>query len=284
MSAAVSVAETCTLTPIAVGESIASTALVAAYSSLSVLQAVFPGSDEASFSLASFVTLLQREWNDDMKDGTSPQERYGMGELMKALVAWAVLQRKTSAWQEGLWFKHLKEIDLEDRRKAHPHKLQKKRSQVHFRKDISSTGHHILTADIGEASPNALRIDASDPLGELKSTLRRCSQLVLAGYGGASLLFFGVPPVPASSLVGKTQDEEAQLAAAVGSSEDQAAGSGSMPSTPVDVTQPGAPTYSWWNVLLGKHDQDILLQYASATPPDTPSPVWTKLLIADSIR
>lgn len=265
-SSAISVVETCTLVPISVGESIASTTLVAAYSSLSVMQAVIPGSDEASFSLASFVTLLQREWHDDMQDDTSPKEKYGVGELMKALVAWAVLQRKTGAWQENKWFKHLIEIDLQDKHPGKAHTVKKQRSQVHFRHDHSSSGHGIVTADIGEALPNAPRLDASESIAELKSTLRRFSQLVLAGYGGASLLFFGVPPVPTNSLVGKTQDEEAQLTEAVGSSEDQAAALGSTPSTPMDPTDPGAPPYSWWDVLLGKHDQDILLQYASASP------------------
>ena len=41
------------LAPILLGESLTSTSLIAAHSSLSILTAIFPGSDEASFSLTS---------------------------------------------------------------------------------------------------------------------------------------------------------------------------------------------------------------------------------------
>ena len=65
-----------------------------------MLQAIFPGTDEASFSLASFATLVMREWREDMNDTAFPENKYGIGELMKALVAWAALQGLTSDWQE----------------------------------------------------------------------------------------------------------------------------------------------------------------------------------------
>jgi sn1-specific diacylglycerol lipase len=58
VSSAVTFAEKLTLLPILVGESITSTSLVAAHSTVNALSIFFPGSDEASFSLASFVTVI----------------------------------------------------------------------------------------------------------------------------------------------------------------------------------------------------------------------------------
>lgn len=254
------------------GESLASTTLVAATSSMTVLQAIFPGSDETSFSLTSFVTLVRREWSDDMQDHTSPQQRYGFTDVMKALIAWVTVQGKTSAWQEKKWFKFLKEIDVENApgTPLHPNEGH---HTVHFTRDASHS-NQIITADIGEigsvASPGNNPASAAGPstsVSELKATLRRCSKLVLAGYGGASLLFFGVPPVPIPRLGMKKEEEQAQLAMAVNSSEQEFVGSESGSTLgKLSATTPPS-SYSWWNVLLGKHDKDILLHYADAQPP-----------------
>lgn len=111
---------------------------------------------------------------------------------------------------------------------------------------------------------------------ELKVTLRRLSKMVLAGYGGASLLFFGVSPsvfdghhgkkkaapAPASAEAALDLEktaEEAQLAHAIDAAEAEAAGDGEMPELPG-----GKQAYSWWDVLLGKHDQEIFETYATA--------------------
>lgn len=152
-------------------------------------------------------------------------------------------------------------------------------SKIHVTQDVvfPSHGGQIIAADIGEAStsatlPNphasAFRLEDDDRRNrnsELKATLRRFSKLVLAGYGGASLLFFGVPPIPPlTSQRSDKVDEETKLAAAIGSSEEEAFGSsftpGSREPSPAPKDEP-AP-YSWWNILRGKHDKDILLHYA----------------------
>ena len=262
-----------TLAPILIGESIASTTLVAAHSSLTVLQAVFPGSDEASFSLTSFVTLVRREWKEDMQDTDAPEKRYGLSETMKALVAWAALQGLTSEWQEKKWFKHLKEIPVYDRisDRALPRRTVK-HSKVHVTTDVVYPSHtgQIITADIGEtSSPAALIIPTCSPtsMSTLKARLRRFSKLVLAGYGGASLLFFGVPPVPVQTLSANESDEEYTLTLAVGSSEEEALDGWVLLEAPNQDeldSRPGGASYSWWNVLLGKHDKDILLHYAQS--------------------
>jgi sn1-specific diacylglycerol lipase len=117
---------------------------------------------------------------------------------------------------------------------------------------------------------------------ELKKTMRRLSKMVLAGYGGATLLFFGVSPTafdthlkkknkpPAgSSTLADAMDrekkvEEEQLAEAVDAAEAEAAGDGKLPELPLRKEE-----YSWWDVLLGKHDQEIFersLAHAEDSP------------------
>ena len=108
---------------------------------------------------------------------------------------------------------------------------------------------------------------------EVKATLRRLSKMVLAGYGGASLLFFGVspsafggngagsststsPPTSFSAAMAREKTvEEANLTNAVDASEAEAAGDGEFanPGNEESVRE----EYSWWDVLLGKHDQEI---------------------------
>ena len=108
---------------------------------------------------------------------------------------------------------------------------------------------------------------------EVKATLRRLSKMVLAGYGGASLLFFGVspsafggngarsstptsPPTSFSAAMAREKTvEEANLTNAVDASEAETASDGEFtdPRNENSVQE----EYSWWDVLLGKHDQEI---------------------------
>jgi sn1-specific diacylglycerol lipase len=107
---------------------------------------------------------------------------------------------------------------------------------------------------------------------EVKATLRRLSKMVLAGYGGASLLFFGVspsafggngarsstpssPPTSFSAAMAREKTvEEANLTNAVDASEAETGdGEFAGPGNENSVQE----EYSWWDVLLGKHDQEI---------------------------
>ena len=108
---------------------------------------------------------------------------------------------------------------------------------------------------------------------EVKATLRRLSKMVLAGYGDASLLFFGVSPsafgsngarsstpssAPTSFSAAMAREkslEEANLTNAVDASEAETAGDGEfiVQGNEYSVQE----EYSWWDVLLGKHDQEI---------------------------
>ncbi|KAL7281997.1 hypothetical protein ACG7TL_003464 [Trametes sanguinea] len=292
VSSAISAVEFVALAPILLGETLTSTGLVAAQSSLSLLTTIFPGSDEASFSLASFVGLVRREWNEPAASEGLPEERYGLAEILKALIAFAALQGVTSEWQEKRWFKYMREVPVYD--EAHAQQSRKRvDSRVTITGDMIYPSHsgQIVTADITEVPvpgawpgretlvPLAGRMSSTPKLppaiasmDDLKQTLRRLSKLVLAGYGGPSLLFFGVSLTP-----GEKRKEELKIADAVDASEREAAGPQSGQDEPssspdADANGPGTASYSWWDVLMGKHDHDIFLNWAKShsTADDTP--------------
>ncbi|KAG2014040.1 hypothetical protein CC2G_010891 [Coprinopsis cinerea AmutBmut pab1-1] len=287
VSTAFTLAERITLAPIHLGEYITNTSLLAAHSSINVLSVFFPGSSEASFSLASFIDLVRREWKDPPGHDNLPQKQYGLTQVARAIVGWVALQGVTQEWQEKRWFKYLKEHDVKDASKHHHEHRTIKHSRVRVTSDVifpGKGGSQIITANIGEEPTQAekLRLRRSRsklsmrqpsfaslidrdvpedtvPLAELKATLRRLSKMVLAGYGGASLLFFGVSP-HSESVPKATQEtkgwEEAKLATAIDASEAEAAGQ------PTDACHSGTTPdifqqYSWWDILLGKHDQEI---------------------------
>ncbi|EJF63129.1 alpha/beta-hydrolase [Dichomitus squalens] len=288
VSSAISAVEFVALAPLILGESLTSTSLVAAHSSLSMLTTIFPGSDEASFSLASFVGLVRREWNEPAESEGLPEERYGLGEVLRALAGFAALQGVTSRFQEERWFKFMKEVPVHDGSSSF---TRRKRvdSRVTITGDTIYPSHsgQIVTADITEVpvpgswpprqstsllAPPHTNLpsqgpEVAPPMDDLKQTLRRLSKLVLAGYGGPSLLFFGVSLTPWQKEEPK---EEVKLADAIDASEKEAAGEdGRGRSKPKDTNMPGAPTYSWWDVLMGKHDHDIFMHWAQLQP--TPS-------------
>ena len=101
--------------PIHLSEYITSTSLIAAHSSINVLSVIFPGSSDASFSLASFIDLVRREWTarDNM-----PERQHGITQVARAIVGWSSLQGVTQEWQERQWLKYLREIDVKEPAKA----------------------------------------------------------------------------------------------------------------------------------------------------------------------
>ncbi|GLB33303.1 putative lipase (class 3) [Lyophyllum shimeji] len=286
VSTVISLAEQITLAPIFLSEYITSTSLIAAHSSINVLSTIFPGSSDASFSLASFITLVRREWSQGDECDNFPKNRYGITQIARAIVAWVALQGVTQEWQEKKWFKHLKEIHVKEATDSNRSSLSRRNSRVRVTSDVILPGNsgQLIAASIGEAPsrapssastrsakfsiaplttarPRVNGLTAADPprlsKAELKTTLRRLSKIVLAGYGGASLLFFGVSPgggSRATSSAAEMASEEAQLANAIDASEAEACGENPAPKTP----QPDISSeYSWWDVLLGKHDQEI---------------------------
>ncbi|KAL5530744.1 hypothetical protein ACEPAF_7002 [Sanghuangporus sanghuang] len=284
VSGAFSLVEQVALAPILLGETLMSTTLVAAESSIDVLSAIFPGSDEASFSLASFVSLVKREWNEPSYRSQLPSERYSVAEIALALVAWGALQGVTHEWKEINWFHILKEINVNDIEDSNSNSdvmgiRERSESRIRITSDMTRRNlGQIITAEIEDVEPTSDRVIR--PRGtssrshsfvsqnRLKSNLRRLSKMVLAGYGGAGLLFFGVslnppdpPPNPTVSNPRHTNantPEEHLLADTVDAAEREASSTSRYPAPAPE----SLPKYSWWNVLLGRHDRDIFEGYA----------------------
>lgn len=259
-SVTIGAAEQLALVPIFVGESLTSASLIAAYSSIDALSSLFPGSDETSFSIASFINLMRNDWNNPELGEHLPEEHFSVGEAARALLAWGTLQGVTYDWQVTKWSKYLSEIPREG-------PIPDTHTRVRHNSIINVTevflpGNkgQLLTADITQMASGAnsdnlavvprqpnLPATTPHPKGDdLRHTLRRLSKMCLAGYGGASLLFFGVPPKPPIN----SSEEKATLEAAVEESEKAQ-----------EETQ--TRSFPWWSMLLGRHDHDIFLHYAS---------------------
>ncbi|THH05489.1 hypothetical protein EW145_g4766 [Phellinidium pouzarii] len=281
VSVVFTLAEHVALAPILIGETLTSTSLVAAESSIDVLSAMFPGSDEASFSLASFVALVKREWNNPVLREQLPRERYSITEIGKALIAWGSLQGVTHEWKENSWFKVLKEIDVNDVDDQSEFNNSRRESRIRITSDafLPRDIGQIITAEIEDADPSFSKdgsfLSPTPSLQprvsqyRLKANLRRFSKMVLAGYGGAGLIFFGVsftPPSPSPTSAAPNPlhenaqtSEEHALADAIDASEREASSSFLHPAPAPEIPD---KAYSWWNVLLGRHDREIFEGYA----------------------
>ena len=284
VSSVISIAEQVVLAPIFLGEYITSTSLIAAHGSINVLSVIIPGSSEASFSLASFINLVKREWREPTFGHNLPPQRYGITQIARALVAWVELQGVTQEWQEERWFRSLREIRVSGSRQLDSMR-ERRGSRVRVTSDVIYPGNigQIISADIGDAPQrsNSVFLQSRGSIRtsklttrrhgttypprqsntELKATLRRLSKMVLAGYGGAGLLFFGVSPTSPHchprNITSTKASEESQLATAIDASEAEAAGE-HPPAGEIDGTQ-----YSWWDILLGKHDHEIFERFAN---------------------
>ncbi|KAI9507191.1 alpha/beta-hydrolase [Russula earlei] len=241
-------AEQLALVPIFVGEGITSASLIAAYSSIDALASLFPKGQETSFSIASFISLMRNDWSNPELGEHLPEEHFSVGEAAKALFAWGTLQGVTYDWQIKQW--------------SDAPGYDTTLSLMSLgTSPLPYINGHLVTADITQqpTGPDNAAIDSHSPSrppspsqrhyafhDDLRLTLRRLSKMCLAGYGGASFLFFGVPATP--PLNSKATEKET-LEAAVDESEKLPKGTPSQP-------------YPWWSMLLGKHDHDIFLHYA----------------------
>ncbi|KAJ6516411.1 hypothetical protein C8R45DRAFT_960042 [Mycena sanguinolenta] len=294
ISSVLSFAEQVALAPIYFSEYISSTSLLAAHSSINLLSMIIPGSSEASFSLSSFITLVKRELAHPAHGESLPDKQFGITQVARAIVAWVALQGVTQEWDEKRWLENMREIHVKDVPKSFESVMRARRgSRIRVTSDVIFPGNvgQLIVADIGEVSPlraqsffghnkSKTTTRAGAPKRptvvpqprrlnntQLKTTLRRLSKLVLAGYGGASLLFFGVSltaahgPTSANSPQGKAT-EAANLAKAIDASEAEAAGD--FPEYDAPSGLGDDPTYSWWDVLLGRHDHEIFERYANS--------------------
>jgi sn1-specific diacylglycerol lipase len=259
VASALNLAERLALLPLDVGDNLTSASFVAANSALARL---FPGADDAPFSLRAFVALVRREHASPVFEDRLPpgQAEYGAAEIARALVAWAALQAVTAGWKEREWLRHVREVGVADPKDAPAEKSARHEPRVHVQTDVMypDAQGQVITAEVTDAVAPAKRARTRQRRlsamtdDEVKAALRRFSKLVLAGYGGASLLFFGVSPIA------RRPDERASLASAIDASEAEAAASAPTPAPAPEKS------YAWWNVLRGKHDADIFHSYANA--------------------
>ncbi|KAJ7667515.1 hypothetical protein DFH06DRAFT_1085057 [Mycena polygramma] len=304
ISTVLSFAEQIALAPIFFSEYITSTSLLAAHSSINLLSAIIPGSSEASFSLSSFITLVKRELKNPAAGESLPEKHnFGITQIGRAVIAWVALQGVTQEWDEKRWLEHMREIHVKDVPKSFESIMRARRgSRIRVTSDVIFPGNRgqLIVADIGEASPLRAqsffakgKTTGRTPLkrptivperrkmsnAQLKATLRRLSKLVLAGYGGASLLFFGVSLTAAhgptsSNSASEKATEEAHLAHAIDASEAEAAGDFPEFDAPAGL---GDPQYSWWDVLLGKHDHEIFERYANTSEDKADAEIKEKM-------
>lgn len=327
--------ESLSLLPILLGESIASTSFDAVFNLLDE-------NEEASFSLATFVTMVRDEWEEHGRAGRS------ITEVARAVAAWAAIQGFTKQWSEERWLKSTVElthhdftppdradVDTQSRRTGRRRAI----SKVSVTDDVIMPGQlsQVISADIGEkvapvdvkplttpASAGTRSPDGSTGIHspipfrsnyETWKNLRRLSKMVLAGYGGAGLIFFGTPLQPTEHKPETSQSpanddrtshapchtdsevkdvEENILIHIVEDAEAEAMSPSmrddSFPNSPsfetsesstsrhptqiVNPTErhnhaPPSSSYSWWNVLLGKHDREIFEGFAFTSVDDS---------------
>jgi sn1-specific diacylglycerol lipase len=115
ITASLNLIEQVAMLPLDIGQALTSTSITLASSSVDVLTSMF-GTHEASFSLAEFVTLVRREWNDPVLKERLPidKDKYGLISVGKALIAWAALQCATRGWHESRWRNNMREIGDEE--------------------------------------------------------------------------------------------------------------------------------------------------------------------------
>ena len=333
LSASLDRLECLSLLPILVGESIAST-------SLDAVSNLFDANDETPFNLEMFITMIRCEWAEHERAGRS------VTEVARAVAAWAAIQCFTKQWSEERLLKGAVELTRSDFKppdringntKSGGTGLRRSIRRVSVTNDVITPGQlsQVISADIGrkatlgdlkpltiatssdKGSPADLNgTDMAVPIRsnyETWKNFRRLSKMVLAGYGGAGLIFFGTPlhptnPKPNSSqspvtdnrtphtsfrtdnqvkdmeediLIHIVEDAEAEDMSPprreVPFAEKPSFGTASSSTsrnhrTTTNTTQgycrvPSSSSYSWWNVLLGKHDREIFEGFAF-TPVD----------------
>lgn len=236
------------------GERLASASIGAAQDSIDLLSGL-SGSDETSFSLAAFGQLVRREWNDPVLAEHLPEKRYSLPAMMQALAAWAAIQNVTHFHTEIQWFQSIREFQPQDLK-------DDTSSATAFNRDVQviedtvlpEDGGQIISAEIGEASDQS----PSKPFSRQQplNTMKRLLKLVLAGHGGAGMIFFGLPlkyspdKGAADGVVNveaMRSEEEALVKDVAGSMEKDINKIDSVSEAEAKANH----NFSWWNVLMG---------------------------------
>jgi sn1-specific diacylglycerol lipase len=254
VSSAFGFAESVAIGSIMLGERIAVASIAAAQDSVDLLLGLF-GNDEASFSLTAFGQLVRREWSSPVMAEHLPEKRYGLPAMMQALAAWAAIQSITQFYTETQWFEGIREVRPAELETMMPTNVLPSTGvphEVHVTDDtlLPNHGGQIVSAEIGHMGQTNHRKPQSRVL--VLPTLRRLSKMVLAGYGGAGMIFFGVP------LIHKPDDATGSFSSpeAVRSGEEsvvkEVIGSIDIEDNGEQVKDKATQSFSWWNLLLGK--------------------------------
>ncbi|KZO93765.1 alpha/beta-hydrolase [Calocera viscosa TUFC12733] len=269
-------AETLVLTPMHIGETIASSSLVAASSTLDALAKLL-GSEEPSFTLGAFVQLVRREWNDPVMAEFLPEKRISLWDTTRALVAWASLQAVTWDFAQRRTLSVLTLVPKAQWAAPLPaaDSLTPSAKDIHVTSNVQfpDQSGELMTAEIGEASSSSTG-SVTPPVSDaglqpsrldyplLRANLRRCSKLALGSYGGAGMIFFGIPmPTPTPDNVPNGTAADIATVASPPARADDA-------TTLVDVvqeaeveSQASPPTNPqqrrFWDIVWGKHDREI---------------------------
>jgi sn1-specific diacylglycerol lipase len=213
-----------------------------------------------------------------------------VAEVAGALVAWASIQASTAEYTEQLWVDHVEEVGVdwaevkenEAKAEADAAAPVRPKSDVVVTSDtiLPDEGGEIWTADIGhESNPTSASVsghetpevqnEPANPYTDLFTTLRRLSKIVLGGYGGAGLIFFGVPlPPPRGPAAGEKRIlEDAVNASEADPSSAEPDPNNEIPPTEASKTKDEALKFGWWDLVRGKHDQELFEHYAFSADP-----------------
>jgi sn1-specific diacylglycerol lipase len=256
VSSAFGIAESIAIGSIILGERIASATFETAYDSVNLLSGLFEN-DEASFSLAAFGQLVRREWNNPVMAEHLPEKRYNLSSMIQALMAWAAIQKVTQFHTEIQWFQFIRELSKDELEgDLYPTSIAsfKGGESVHVTDDtlLPETSGQIVSAEIGQASNQGIMKAPSR--SRLLPTLRRLSKLVMAGYGGVGMIFFGVP----LTRTNKEENDRIPSPEALRSREEsivkevvESLEIEEKRSSDSNVKESATKNFSWWKVLLG---------------------------------
>ncbi|KDQ14214.1 hypothetical protein BOTBODRAFT_110458 [Botryobasidium botryosum FD-172 SS1] len=117
-----------------------------------------------------------------------------------------------------------------------------------------------------------------------RSTLHRLARLIIGGHGGAAFLFFGIPfpssttpgsesepPPPSASDVGGKQSDVERLISDSAKSPERTGSSAAAGTSSTNPSMPAAPSFSWWDLVMGRHDQEIFENFAFTPGADSES-------------
>ena len=294
------------VTPLLVTQSVTTTSLSAAASVAHTLFGSSTESDFSLGAFVTLVQreVVDQEQRERLPEAVE----YSFMSVLKALGAWAALQGVTAKWADDRMLAGMREVDVErewggtnqqpmhgEARTGTGHNstgegLAVPDEEIHITSTEEVHGANgaldstIVSAELGHPSPPpksrptptasvpypALAVDppSLDDPHDFKTNVLRYANICLGSYGGAGMLFFGVPfktPPPKKAPAATEPAAEEELADAVEKAGGDEPGARHTKTPPTAASVEGAAaaeTYGsakpgFWATVLGKHDQHI---------------------------